>query len=128
MSTNLTKKIMVRIAKAEEGRLTKKLYLSIISIIVPALAFIYITIQLVSSLLDEEILSVFSSFEFDWETVLSGIWTLAMVVWVLVDKLPLAIAGLILLILFVVTKQGIVSSSLHRLQEITKYKEILKAK
>lgn len=128
MSINLTKRTMLKITKSEERNYTKKLYLGAMLVVTPSLAFIYSATQLTSNLLNDDILDIFVNFEFDWDTLLSNIWTQALVVWILVDKLPLAIAGITILVLFVVIKQGIISSSLRHIQEITKYKETLEVK
>jgi len=128
MSINRTRKIMLKITESEERTYIKRLYLDMNSVIAPSLAFIYIVTQFISNLLDEEILTVFVNFEFDWwDTLLSDISTLAMIIWVLADKLLLAIGGATLIILFVLIKTGFVSSSFRRLQEIGKYKKTLKA-
>lgn len=123
--TNLTGKIMKRVVSAQKRESMERFYLAAASVVISGLAFTYTAAQIISSLLGQEILSVFSGLEIDLSTFPSGILTSALIVWTLVDKPLLALGAITLLVLVLVIKQDTLTSSLRRLRELTKYEETL---
>lgn len=123
--TNLTGKIMKRVVSAQKRESMERFYLAAASVVISGLAFTYTAAQLISSLLGQEILSVFSGLEFDLNTLPSGVLTSALILWTLVDKPLLATGAITFLVLVLIIKQDTLVSSLRRLRELTKYEETL---